>query len=79
LTSLWQDGSIALILRGVFKLENRSDNHTNDGLVETNSTEGEIQDLRRRAFIKRLAKVGAIAPAAVLLHDASANAFAVGD
>jgi hypothetical protein len=79
LTSLWQDGSIALILRGVFKLENRSDNHTNDGLVETDCTKDEIQNLRRRAFIKRLAKVGAIAPAAVLLHDASANAFAVGD
>ena len=60
---------------------NRDDNHTNDIPLQDNASGTEISNLRRRAFIKRLAKAGTIAPAAILLHDASANAvnaYAVG-
>lgn len=60
------------------------DNGIEDDPAETSVPEDKIQDVRRRTFIKRLAKVGALTPVAVLLHDASANAvpgsdYAVGD
>lgn len=39
---------------------------------ETASCE-KIGNEKRRAFIKRLAKIGAIAPVAIVLHDTSVN------
>jgi hypothetical protein len=48
-------------------------------MVQTNSPEGDIQNVRRRDFISRLAKTGAIAPTAVLLYNASSTPAAAGD
>lgn len=48
-------------------------------LPETSSSEDRAVGLRRREFIKRLAKTGAIAPTAALLYNASSTPAAAGD
>ncbi len=60
-------------------MRKRDDNQTNDEALKGSAPGSEIDNIRRRAFIQRLAKAGTIAPAAVLLYSASANAYAVGD
>ena len=54
-----------------------------DDQDQNQAPENEVDNMRRRVFIKRLAKAGAAAPVAALLYDASSNAgateYAVGD
>lgn len=57
-------------------LDNQGKNLTDEDPVQGKMSEDGIECPRKRAFIKRLAKAGAIAPAVILLHDASSNGMA---
>ena len=51
----------------MLKTEPTAENHKSDRGCE------KIRNEKRRTFIKRLAKAGAIAPVAIVLHAASVN------
>lgn len=57
----------------------QNDIHSDDDLVQSNTPADDTQGLRRRDFIRRLAKAGAIAPSAALLYHASSTPAAAGD
>ncbi len=60
-------------------MADRKDTQSVDGQVQQAAPENRAENPRRRAFIKRLAKAGAIAPTAALLYNASSTPAAAGD
>ena len=54
-------------------LADQENTHRSGDQTKHDGAEVGIVDERRRAFVKRLVKAAAIAPAAVILYDAAAN------